>query len=189
MKSLICVLLFLVILSTQADSSIVINEIMYHPPNDLEAEEYVELYNSGGIPVDLSNWKFTKGIRYTFPEGTTIKPDSYLVVCRSMNGFRAAYGRGGKVLGDFAGRLSNGGERVTLSDSLGNIMDSVKYNDRSPWPVGADGYSASLERICPSAEGKAPNWASSPLPTDRPKPTGTPGRRNASYSEKLPPAV
>ncbi|MFC1717798.1 lamin tail domain-containing protein, partial [Candidatus Poribacteria bacterium] len=113
MKNVICVLvcftlvlLFLVISPTQADGGgIVINEIMYHPPNDLEAEEYVELYNSGGTPVDLSGWKFTKGISYTFPEGTTIRPDNYLVICRSMNGFRAAYGRGGKVLGDFAGRL------------------------------------------------------------------------------------
>ena len=69
-----------------------------------------------------------------------------------MQGFRAAYGGDSGSLGNFTGTLSNGGERVTLSDSKGNTIDSVKYGDRSPWPVGADGYSASLERICPSAK-------------------------------------
>jgi len=162
---------------------------MYHPPNDLEAEEYVELYNSGNASVDLSGWGFTKGISYTFPKGTTIKPDSYLVICRSVDGFQAAYGKKIETLGDFAGTLSNGGERITLSDRAGNVVDTVKYDDRPPWPMGADGYSASLERICPSAEGKAPNWASSPLPTAKPRSAGTPGRRNACYSEKLPPAI
>nr|MBC8867822.1 hypothetical protein [Planctomycetota bacterium] len=29
--------------------------------------EFVELYNRGGSDVDLGSWKFTEGIRYTFP--------------------------------------------------------------------------------------------------------------------------
>ena len=65
----------------------------------------------------------------------------------------------------------------------------MRYKDRSPWPASADAYSASLERICPTASGEiAENWAGSPLPPT-PKPAGTPGRQNASFWAALPPVV
>ena len=178
-----------IVLAQGDDKNIVINEIMYHPPSDLEGEEFIELYNTGKTPVDLSGWKFTKGIRYTFPQGTIIEPDGYLVVCRALDEFRAAYGEDIIAVGNFKRKLSNRGEQVVLSDNTGRTIDSVKYADRLPWPVGADGYSSSLERICPKASGEASNWAPSPLPMNERQPTGTPGRRNANYSEELPPVI
>ena len=66
----------------------------------------------------------------------------------------------------------------------------MKYDDRQPWPVGADGYSSSLERISPSAKSSAAwNWAPSPLPLGERRPTGTPGRQNVNYSANLPPII
>src|SRR6185436_413473 len=35
-------------------SRVVINEIMYHPPEDRDDLQYIELFNPGGAPVDLS---------------------------------------------------------------------------------------------------------------------------------------
>ena len=55
--------------------NIVINEIMYHPPTEFEGEEYIELYNRGKTSVDVSGWKFTKGILYTFPLSTITEPN------------------------------------------------------------------------------------------------------------------
>ena len=46
-------------------------------------------------------------------------------------------------LGEFAGRLSYGGEAVTLSDDRGNPADHVRYFDDAPWPDEADGWGAS----------------------------------------------
>jgi len=181
--------LFAISSTLAKDGDIVINEIMYHPPNDLEAEEFVELHNIGKTLVNLSDWEFTKGISYTFPEGVVIEPGGYLVVCRSLDGFRAVYGADAIASGNFRKTFSNSGEEVTLSNSAGEVVDRVQYADRVPWAVGADGYSASLERICPSAKSEASNWASSLLPADKPRPTGTPGRRNACYSEKPLPVV
>jgi hypothetical protein len=55
--------------------------------------------------------------------------------------------------------------------------------------MSADGESASLERICPTASGElAENWAGSPLPAE-PKPVGTPGKANAANSASLPPVI
>ena len=68
-------------------------------------------------------------------------------------------------------------------------MDALKFSDHSPWPLAADGESASLERICPAAPGTLPeNWTSSRLPTTV-KPAGTPGRRNDAFAANLPPVV
>jgi len=65
--------------------------------------------------------------------------------------------------------LQRGREKIELNDAAGNVVDVARYKDRAPWPVSADGYSASLERIAPSSGGDfADNWAASPLPPTPP---------------------
>jgi hypothetical protein len=69
------------------------------------------------------------------------------------------------------------------------VIDRVSYSDRDGWPAGADGSSASLERICPAAPGTlAGNWAASYLPRFR-KSAGTPGMRNDNHAPDLPPLI
>src|SRR6476620_11114577 len=62
------------------NKDIVINEIMYHPPEDKESLQYIELFNRGQATVDLSNWSFAKGITYSFPANTKLEPGGFLVV-------------------------------------------------------------------------------------------------------------
>ncbi len=176
------VLVSMALVCGAAKQDVVINEIMYHPPYDLEALQYVELFNRGTSVVDLSHWQFTKGIRFTFPETTTLGPDGYLVICRDHAAFAEYYPLGVGVLGDFEGKLSHGGEKIVLCDRELNPVESVVYSDTAPWPTGPDGSSASLERICPFVSGDEPfNWAGSTLPAVE-KPAGTPGRKNDNYS-------
>jgi spore coat protein H len=166
-------------------SPIIINEIMYHPPNDLDTLQYVELFNRGQAEVDLSGWAFTKGIRFAFPPGTKLASGDYLVVCRNLADFTTRYGKEIVAVGDFSGQFSHRGDKLELADAQKNVMDWVKYSDRGVWPVGADG----LERICPDAPGEgAENWSASRLLAVK-KPGGTPGRRNDSYSTNLPPVI
>ncbi|MBI2928892.1 MAG: CotH kinase family protein [Verrucomicrobia bacterium] len=174
--------------SAIAHAKVVINEILYHAPNELEDLEFIELHNASEEPADLSGWSFTKGIKFKFTDGTRVAPRGFLVVCRERARFQQFYPA--DVAGTFDQPLSNNGERIELSDAKGAVVDSVKYKDRPPWPLGPDGYGASLERICPSEPGELPeNWAGSPLPADAAKPGGTPGKPNASYSANLPPIV
>src|SRR5689334_16705200 len=70
---------------------VVINEIMYNAPDDLEELQYVELYNPGKSEVDLSGWKLTRAVKYAFPDRTTIKADGYVVVCKSTAEFKKHY--------------------------------------------------------------------------------------------------
>ncbi len=166
-----------------------LSEVMYNPPGETDDLQYVELVNTGRTDADLSGWKFTRGITFTFPAGMVIPAGGYLVVARDLGRFRAHYGSDVAALGSFAGRLSRGGETLELSDESGRSVDTLKYSDDGDWPSGPDGYSPSLERICPAAESQRPeNWAPSRLLEER-KAGGTPGRPNDSYSASLPPAV
>ncbi len=177
-----------VFLCASAKGRVVINEIFYHSPNDVEDLEYVELYNTADQPVDLSGWKFVKGIKFQFPPGTKIDPLGYLVVCHNRERLREIFGV--EATGTFDQSLKNSGERVELVTAAGERADQVKYSKKTPWPSSPDGHGASLERISPSAPSNLPqNWAASALPVNDRKPTGTPGKQNLRHSENLPPNI
>ncbi len=172
-----------------SNPQIIINEILYHPPLDLEHLQYVELFNRSSSEVNISRWAFTKGIEFTFPEGIKIAGGGYLVVCRNREAFSEQYGKDIPAVGNFRGRLSHQGETIELSNAKKEVVDSVVYSDGGNWPTGADGYSPSLERICPDAPSReSGNWAASRLPPIH-SPRGTPGRVNDNFSPNLPPSV
>ncbi len=175
--------------ATAASGRVVINEIFYHAPRGIENLEYVELHNAADDAVDLGGWKFSKGLKFTFPAGARIDAGGFVVLCRDEVRFHEHYPNI-PVAGTFTSKLSNRGERLELSDARGRIVDTVKYQDTAPWPLAADGGSASLERICPDSGGdNFANWMASPGSRDGRQPAGTPGATNASYSEALPPII
>ena len=172
------------IANAQSAPPIVINELLYHPASDDHGEEYIELYNSGVITVDLSGWQFSDGIHYTFPVSASIPPGGYVVIGHDPATVEATYGISG-VLGPFeSGRLSNGGERVAIEDAGGVLVDEVVYDDHHPWPEAPDGDGPSLELICPLFDNDCPcSWGASTG-------LGTPGAQNSIYStDNIPPCV
>jgi hypothetical protein len=186
-KGILAMLVLLGFLIAPVRAGVVINEIFYHAPNDLDDLEYIELHNPDAQAVDLSGWQFNRGIHYQFPPNTKIEANGYLVLAQNAERFQEFYGF--LPSGVFTGVLANSGERVDLVDARGRTVDSVRYRDEHPWPPGPDGYSASLERINPFADSNLPqNWASSPL-SDELRPMGTPGKVNASFSANLPPII
>ena len=86
---------------------VVINEIMYHPSSQNPREEYVEILNRGATNVNVSGWKFTKGIDFTFPSNTVLKAASYLVVAAHRESFTNKYPAVTNYVGNWAGRLGN----------------------------------------------------------------------------------
>ena len=95
----------------------VINELMYNPISGDSADEYIELYNRSGTPVDVGLWKFTSGVNFTLPTNTVIPVGGYLVVAKSQTNLLARYSNlsAANTVGDYGGTLANGGERVALS--------------------------------------------------------------------------
>lgn len=169
-------------------SAVVINEILYHAPNDLDRLQFIELHNTGDQTVDLSKWTLRRDADYEFAAGTRIAAGGYIVICRDRTLFRKTYGF--DASGEFERPLSPNSGRIVLVNAKGEKIDTVRYESRAPWPLAADGHSSSLERICSNASGEdAENWAPSPLPSGAPSPGGTPGKKNTVIAPHLPPVI
>ncbi len=151
------------------DSTVVFNEIMYHPRVD-DGPEWIELHNQQGVDVDISGWSLDDGVEYVFPEGTVVPQRGYLVVTADPQAMRPTES---EVLGPYIGSLANNGERIELRNNNGRVMDDVAYNDSFPWPVGPDGSGATLTKIELNGTSTQPqNWTVSS------QVGGTPGERN-----------
>jgi hypothetical protein len=160
------------VLSARADSAVVFNEIMYHPITNESQLEWVELQNQMGVDVDMSRWRLDGGIDFTFPEGTVIRAGSYLVIASSPATLSSATGLT-NVLGPYANRLSNAGERLRLRNNDSRIIDEVTYGVEGDWPVAPDGTGPSLARRRTNLSGADPNsWLASA------QVGGTPGVEN-----------
>ncbi|MEM7232317.1 MAG: lamin tail domain-containing protein, partial [Planctomycetota bacterium] len=170
--------ILIVFISTALRADLVITEIHYAPKDlddpsvDRPDLQFVEIFNDGPEAYDLSNYFFTRGISYQFPEGTIVRGRSYIVVAQDEGAVRDAYGIS-NVLGDFDGNLDNSGETVELANPQGRGVSTVPYNDRGQWPSGASGTGHSLSiEYAYSDPGDADNWALSQ------QLGGTPGRVN-----------
>ena len=145
---------------------VVINEIMYHP--QVTDAEFIELFNTSTTSVfDLSRWRL-EGAGFTFPDGTLIRPQGFVVVPKSQLAFVGAYGGAIPLTGQFGGNLKNGGETLKLvipgaTPDPDVIVDSVEYHDAAPWPNAADGEGSSLQLIDPNQDNqRVGNWTATP---------------------------
>ncbi|MEX2187284.1 MAG: Ig-like domain-containing protein [Pirellulales bacterium] len=141
-----------------------VSEIMYHagdPTAEEEAAgfdddgyfEYLELVNtSERFPIDLTGGRFLNGVTFQFG-AATLAPSQRGVIVADEAAFRMRYGDGPRILGEYTGGLSNGGERLQLQAASGPTIFDFSYGDgNSPgWPVEADGDGRSLVIVDPHA--------------------------------------
>jgi hypothetical protein len=142
------------------------SEIHYHPADASPAEqaagfsnqdsfEFLEIMNTGAVPVDLTNVAFSGGVTFDFasipdPGDRLLAPGARLLLANNEAAFAFRYGSTPTV-GQYSGALDNGGE--TLALSLNEITEilSVTYFDDLPWPTPSDGAGYSLVLTVPSA--------------------------------------
>jgi hypothetical protein len=131
-----------------------ISEIQYHPANPTPAEalaipgvsdndfEYLELVNTGPTTLDLTNAAFVEGIAFTFPSAS-LAAGARLIVAKNPAAFALRYPASGvAVLGPYEGDLNNAGERLELTDAVGeNILD---FTYKDGWYPATDGSGHSL---------------------------------------------
>lgn len=137
---------------------IVINEIMYHPPDVAgHGGQWIELRNVSTTTVDLTGWSLDGNVSFVFPPATTLAPGGFIVVAETP---AALPGVG--AIGPWSGSLKSSRDTVRLLDSAGNPADSVSYHDSGAWPEYCDGGGSSLELRDPRADHQsAENWAAS----------------------------
>ena len=161
-------------------TTVVINEVHYHPVTENDGEEFVELYNRGTNAVNLEGWRLAGGISYTFPAGASVAAGGYVVVAGSKTNLLAVQPalNPALVFGGFSGKLGNGGDtvRLTMPDDVVSTnaqsqletnvihiaVDEVTYGTGGRWGNWSDGGGSSLERTdARGFGGFAPNWADS----------------------------
>lgn len=147
-------------------------------------DEYVEILNPTELSIPLWNeagaWSINGTIAFTLPASTTI-PAKERVIIVSFNpqtdlmaraAFLAAHAMADDavtLIGPFSGALDNQTGRITLAKPLlpgipGEepawvTVDEVIYFNSAPWPAGADGTGAALERVLALRSGSDPtNW-------------------------------
>ncbi|MCD6572668.1 MAG: lamin tail domain-containing protein, partial [Thermoplasmata archaeon] len=106
---------------------IVINEIMYDPSGDESQYEWIEIYNGDVKTIDLNGWHLWGSIGSDTILNTTLAPGEYLIIAKDVNAFKQRYSYTDKVIAANWSYLSNAGDWVNLSDSIGNVIDSVFY--------------------------------------------------------------
>ena len=161
----------------------VINELHYHPLDPDADAEFLEIYNAGGSAINMSGWTFTAGIVGTVPPSTTVSSGGYIVFAKVPSLVQARTGYAGAIAWT-SGSLSNGGETVSISDTAGNVIDSVPYSDSGSWPTPPDGDGPSAELINPAMPNQfggawrpsTGNW-------------GTPGAQNSTFIAAPPPII
>jgi hypothetical protein len=148
-----------------------ITELHYNPAplagvTDAQDLEFIELTNTGPATISLDGVQITEfsSTGYTFASGLTLAPGARIIVARSPGIFTQAYGAGITVAaaGYFDQNLSNGGETVTLLGPLGEVLQTIAYDDAAGWPTAPDGNGKSLEIIDPLGDPSSPsNWRAS----------------------------
>ena len=165
--------------SVTRQANVLISEVAYHPTAPSPAAkavlagltdsdlEFVEIYNAGLTPVNLTNWRLRGEADFDFAPAAMLGVGQALVIVSFDTAdptlelaFRTHYGIGAGVplVGGFSGGLSNNYGRLTLqrpdeppTNDPGLIPqvieDEVLYDDRGAWSPSADGRGASLTRV------------------------------------------
>src|SRR5262245_48509659 len=101
-------------------ADVIVNEIMYQPTSKADGDEWIELYNKGDAAANLTGWKISKGVDYTFGGGT-LGAGQYLVVAADAAKFHAKYPSVTNYVGGWTGSLSNSQEKLQVEDQGGNV--------------------------------------------------------------------
>ena len=91
-------------------TGLVISEIMYKPASrtDSKVLEYVELFNSNPFFEDISGYRLSGDIDFTFPPNTILQGGAFRVVARSPADIQSVYGIT-NVIGPYTNSLKRSG--------------------------------------------------------------------------------
>ena len=106
-------------------------------PVKTEIVEFVELYNQGDVPVDVSGWTLRDGIGFRFPAGSSVEAGGYLVVAMDPEMFQSKFGK--PAVGPWEGKLNNTGETVELWTGGGDSDRRSRLQSWIPLAVGRRG--------------------------------------------------
>ena len=175
-----------------------VSEINYNPatPSALEREmgfddndefEFIELVNISDATIDLRGVTLSQvnvgeleGVDFDFSSASIgrLAPGEVVLVVENVEAFALRYGDDLPVAGQWKGKLSNGGETLTVG-TADVVFQQFAYSD--DWHPQTDGGGRTLESVSPWSQnldlwGRASGWRASGASTRNARPCG-PGSR------------
>lgn len=171
---------------------VILNEILFNPRTG--GKRYVELYNKTGKVLDVGKWRIGRAdandIIYqelVLPPNIYLKPYGYVAFTEDTANVRKEYSPpayaylvpAGGALPSYDDKT----DKCVIRDSLGNIMDALRYD--AAWHYAdlptKDG--VALERLNPNEPTQSPsNWFSASATVRH----GTPGYKNSQQFQPNP---
>jgi hypothetical protein len=147
---------------------VVINEVLANEPGGLTKLEWVELFNTDSVEINLTNWKFISKSDTNLFEGISISGKGYLILARQLvatppdtNSFEAYWGNNSSVWGDWDAEDFPALEvRMSLTNQGGTIFLIDPQSNTSSFTWNKDwGDKVSWEKIEPAQGDSLENWA------------------------------
>lgn len=114
------------------DATVQVASVEYNPSTGNQLHEYLTITNPNPYAVDISDWKLTGGVEFTFAKGTVIPSNMVVYVTPNVRVFktRPIAPRGGMglfVVGPYKGQLSARGEPLMIFNDRGSMVYSNVY--------------------------------------------------------------
>jgi len=129
---------------------IIITEINYYPTVELDAGEWIEIYNNDTLAIDLGGWIFTDDFDnhvFYIPQNTILNHGEFLVITGEDDKFGETYPEVLNFVGTFDFGLGNNGDQLGLYGKYGQAIFNVDYMVSFPWPVNTNGTGRTIELI------------------------------------------
>ncbi|MBK7853433.1 MAG: CotH kinase family protein [Bacteroidetes bacterium] len=141
---------------------ITVSELNYNASPANDDGDWLELHNYGSQDIDLTGWYIRDENdfhKYSFPLGTVLPANGYLVVAEDMVKFTDQHAGVFNVIGPLGFNFGNAGDQVRLFDYNDNLYLSFYYQDLAPWPVEADGSGYTCELLSQTGDlNDGANW-------------------------------
>lgn len=163
-------------------AQVILTEVMFDPAGPEASDEFVEIYNPGSEPVDLSGWQIGDGVGYDFltevaGNGFILHPQQYAVILDlnyfldSSSTYNALIPPEALILTIDGTTLGSGGLSNSTAETITLVNAALDTVQRYLYSIGnTPGYSD--EKIELLEDNSPANWG------DSRRLHGTPGSRN-----------
>jgi len=127
--------------------TVIISEIAWAGTNASSSDEWIELYNPGAVPINLTGWRIqaVDGNPSITITGGVILAGEYFLLERgdddTVSNISADF-----IYSTGSITMSNSGESLTLYDASNTVIDTANANG-GVWPAGSPSTYGTMERI------------------------------------------
>jgi hypothetical protein len=166
-----------------AAEDVLISEWMADPSPpviSLPEQEFIELHNQAGIPINLKNWSVSDGAASAMLPEIVIPADSFIILCAAAQ--VSAFTPYGLVAGiNGFPSLNNAGDAIILKSPAGNIIHQLNYdlswyNDATKVDGGWSIELINRNRICSGRQNYTASIAAN---------GATPGKKNSVWENTI----